>query len=1076
MSPKPAKRPPAAEGLEPGDHVYAHHPQRGPIAMRVLACGADGFTGECGQKQRHRLPWARVLGVKARMQREYRVVDQGAEGALVEDARGRRRYVAGELPTELATQPTKPAAAKPAAPKDDPLLDGLDDMRKAQAMELDGPILFLKASAMAGQHVANRPGLVLKDVTDRMGHRTKRWSRSTKDQPQPRRQAQAPMRHGDRVRFRHGEVEGAGKIVASGRDGVTVQDDAGREHQVRHEHLAGKDLDKPHYEARQDGEEDKAYAKRVVDKGQEVKHLPEDHGRYFNLDRGDHEVVPLDKLHSTKTAEENAKGGDNGPKRMLAAAHGALAKRDPITVRKKGDKYHVVDGNGTLESARRLGWKTLPVRHDTGEEPTQDEPKVDTSKPLFAEEEVADLPKEAPQPAKTEADLYEKAAPALEHLKEWLNKGKGIASQLGYTTMTKSPEQVDWATEQGGMLFIAPLKGKARAAEKVEADYGGDWSQLRDVVRCSIAVDKLEELHATLAALKQGGMKLAQKPKDRFAKPVPVGYRDLLMNVTLPNGMIAEVQLHVKAMLAAKSEGHHHYEVERSLDAKAKKGELTSEDQAKLKEAQEAQVAIYGKAWQQISGGGDQPMAKAMRGGAMAQAFKYFERDGAYFRRAEGRATRSVDDVLHGKDWKPYRGADPLEPALFGNEVEDPLAGGDGGEKPMRKAQVLFLKAKLPGTGMGDLFDAPVTVEGHMRGGTYVAPYTSRRKKAAEKPPHPAQAAYDQANEAHRAAHGEFMAATTAYRAGKIGDAEYLAARKKHTDALAAFDAADAELRKPPSKAKAQPAPAAPAAKAPIPERVKDMVRQAVRSAHAHHEGLTGARKLDGGLADPHYEAEYRAKYGTSIAGASNRISSIRETAKRMELADDMEALITEYGGMPDLAATGPIKPDMDAAMLAGLPEGAHFQVGDKPLTTGKVRVGYHGKTGLDGAGSNWHPTKEEAAREARQWHTTRVQREANEVRLKALKRDLAERMLTGAAGPSDAELRTLGLRAEGSSRFDFLSPLVQELFGISKAKVRAAMGDALKRRMSDMGAVTWWADPRKALANAAAYAKQAKG
>ena len=86
-------------GLERGDHVYVQHPERGAMAVRVLATGKDGFTGECSAGRRHRLPWNAYVGHRKRIQTRYQVVDQGADGALVEDDKGRRRYLAGEVPT-----------------------------------------------------------------------------------------------------------------------------------------------------------------------------------------------------------------------------------------------------------------------------------------------------------------------------------------------------------------------------------------------------------------------------------------------------------------------------------------------------------------------------------------------------------------------------------------------------------------------------------------------------------------------------------------------------------------------------------------------------------------------------------------------------------------------------------------------------------------------------------------------------------------------------------------------------------------------------------------------------------------
>lgn len=113
---------------------------------------------------------------------------------------------------------------------------------------------------------------------------------------------------------------------------------------------------------RQASETDKAYAKRVIDKGLMPADLPEQHERYFNMDAAD-AVVPIDQLVSTKTDAENAQGGGASPKRMRAAYDGLLGKRDPITVRQRQDgRYDVVDGNGTLTGVRAYGWKNLPVR------------------------------------------------------------------------------------------------------------------------------------------------------------------------------------------------------------------------------------------------------------------------------------------------------------------------------------------------------------------------------------------------------------------------------------------------------------------------------------------------------------------------------------------------------------------------------------------------------------------------------------------------------------------------------------------------------------------------------------------
>lgn len=126
---------------------------------------------------------------------------------------------------------------------------------------------------------------------------------------------------------------------------------------------------KPDFGARETGETDKAYAKRVIDHMDKPKSLPEEHGRYFNLEHA--KVLEISNIESGKTDEQNVQGGENGAKRMIAAYHGVLGRRDPITVMPhptKDGKFVVVDGNGTYTTARQYGWKKLPVQVVTPQE------------------------------------------------------------------------------------------------------------------------------------------------------------------------------------------------------------------------------------------------------------------------------------------------------------------------------------------------------------------------------------------------------------------------------------------------------------------------------------------------------------------------------------------------------------------------------------------------------------------------------------------------------------------------------------------------------------------------------------
>jgi hypothetical protein len=680
----------AADGLDVGDVVYAKHPQKGAVAVTVKAVGAHGFTADDETGARHKLHHETYLGHKTRMLHTYELVDQGADGVLVENQQGRRRFLRGELPKEKEGSDNGGMNGSDAG---DPLLGGLDLMTKALTPPRPLPpfpdLLFFKAGS-----IARRPGLMLQDRTDRTGRHQKKWVRTQKDQPHPRerkgqedepkpRQKAAdkpePTRHkhGDEVTFTHDNIEGRGVIVASGKDGATIRDASGREHQVRHEAIEPP----PQYEARNEGEDDKAYAKRSIDKMPSPKHVPEQHDRFFNMDKAT-ATIPLDKLVSTKSDAENKQGGDNAPKRLMAAYHGKVAKRDPITVRPTGDgKYEVVDGNGTFTAAKAAGWKAIPVQQEGGAKAGGEQG------PLFDETDVAHLPpppaEAIGQPVKTEAEIFEKAQEAQKQLEEWLDLGKGVAAKLGFERAKGSPDDEGALDGTGGKLFIAPIKSAKRSAEKVRDDYAGDWSKLLDPVRCSFACDTFDDVRRTLVALKQSGMKLHRKPKDRFAKPTDEGYRDCMLNVVLPNGLVGEVQVHVKEMLKAKAEGHKWYEIQRELDGKAQTGDLSTEEQSKRLASVEAQRQIYGAAWKKATGKNQEgQMAKALN--ITGKTYTYYEKDNAYFRRLErpgGHDAASIDDVLHGDKWVPYKG-DRLAPVVFGDRVDDPLGSDSGEEKP----------------------------------------------------------------------------------------------------------------------------------------------------------------------------------------------------------------------------------------------------------------------------------------------------------------------------------------------------------------------------------------------------------
>lgn len=183
-------------------------------------------------------------------------------------------------------------------------------------------------------------------------------------------------------------------------------------------------------------------------------------------------------------------------------------------------------------------------------------------------------------PSKVRTRLEEFIAPLIEKAKA-VNEGfsqqvRDIAGQLGAEAKT------------------APVKGAKRAVEKLyldELDTGLEaWPEsIGDLVRASIVVKNEADIVAAIKAVRENLDVI--RVKDRFTTPLPTGYRDVLINVRLPNGMKAELQIHVPDMLKAKELGHLLYEVERVTPEGAERAGLVA-----------AQQRLYGAAYELSTG------------------------------------------------------------------------------------------------------------------------------------------------------------------------------------------------------------------------------------------------------------------------------------------------------------------------------------------------------------------------------------------------------------------------------------------------------------------------------------------
>lgn len=200
----PTGQAPAAQnpGVRKGDHIYFRDAEN-VMHGRVRACGDHGATIQ-SDAGTHRVTWDRVMGHKQRAKVDMKVVDQGEDGAIVEDQDGRRFFLRS---------------------LDEPQEEGEEPMHKSLAA---GTVLALFVKALPAAE--KKPGEKPKKGQD------------TTDKPD-RANAKAggfPHDHGAPVRFKAGTLHGRGKIIARGRDGAVVEDAEKRRHQV-HWHEMEKD-------------------------------------------------------------------------------------------------------------------------------------------------------------------------------------------------------------------------------------------------------------------------------------------------------------------------------------------------------------------------------------------------------------------------------------------------------------------------------------------------------------------------------------------------------------------------------------------------------------------------------------------------------------------------------------------------------------------------------------------------------------------------------------------------------------------------------------------------------------------
>ncbi|MFC0508146.1 toxin glutamine deamidase domain-containing protein [Micromonospora costi] len=111
-------------------------------------------------------------------------------------------------------------------------------------------------------------------------------------------------------------------------------------------------------------------------------------------------------------------------------------------------------------------------------------------------------------------------------------------------------------------------KAHRRVLDKL-VEYDNDASRLKDLAAAKLEFERLDDLYDTLHDLGGDPDVVVVEVKDRFLRPQPSGYRDVLLRLRMSNGHIAELRLHLDAVEEVAVWDHALYEIRRDLEALA---------------------------------------------------------------------------------------------------------------------------------------------------------------------------------------------------------------------------------------------------------------------------------------------------------------------------------------------------------------------------------------------------------------------------------------------------------------------------------------------------------------------------
>lgn len=153
----------------------------------------------------------------------------------------------------------------------------------------------------------------------------------------------------------------------------------------------------------------------------------------------------------------------------------------------------------------------------------------------------------------------------------------------------------------GREVKLADIKKPDRATEKILVDYDGEADRIKDLVRGTLVIRDIGSATDAVASLQKRFGKLIGLRNALAADAPPVsvdGYRDIKANVMI-DGQLAEVQVNVPEMIAAKKEAHPLYERIEEIKRRLQRDDrdATPDEAHEWADLERRQQAIYAAAW-----------------------------------------------------------------------------------------------------------------------------------------------------------------------------------------------------------------------------------------------------------------------------------------------------------------------------------------------------------------------------------------------------------------------------------------------------------------------------------------------